>query len=104
MRIHKHPILETAVGRNVTVYMDGRPIAAREGDSIASALIASGISIFRHTHKTGEPRGLFCGIGQCTDCVVIVDGQPNVRSCVTLVKEGMRIQTQQGRGQLGVTV
>lgn len=104
MRIHEHPILQKHESQDVTIYMDGKPIVAKEGDSIASALMANGIATFRHTHKTGEPRGLFCGIGQCTDCVVIVDGQPNVRSCVTRVQEGMRIQTQEGRGQLGVTV
>ena len=101
MRIQQHPILGNSEGKNVVIYMDDQPLTAREGDTIAAALISNGIGTFRYTHKTGEPRGIFCGIGQCTDCVVIVDGQPNVRSCVTQVKEGMRIQTQQGRGQLG---
>ncbi|MDR0840287.1 MAG: (2Fe-2S)-binding protein [Christensenellaceae bacterium] len=101
MRIYKHPILEIAEAKIVTVYMDSQPIIAHENDSIAAALIASGISVFRHTHKTGEPRGVFCGIGQCADCLVIVNGQPNVRACVTLVKEGMQIQSQSGYGQVG---
>ena len=54
--------------------------------------------MFRKTSKRGEPRQLFCGIGRCTDCVMIVDGQPNVRTCVTPVREGMRVEVQDGRG------
>ena len=41
-----------------------------------------------------NPRGVFCGIGQCTDCVMVVNGQPNTRTCVTKVEEGMVIETQ----------
>ncbi|MCK5674532.1 MAG: (2Fe-2S)-binding protein, partial [Spirochaetales bacterium] len=69
-----------------------------EGEPIAAALMAQGILIHRKTHKTGESRGVFCGIGQCNDCVMIVDGIPNVRTCVTPVRDGMCIQTQNGYG------
>ncbi len=48
-----------------------------------------------------EPRGLFCAIGRCTDCVMTVDGVPNVRTCVTLVEGGMSIETQRGLGKWG---
>jgi len=74
------------------------PYSAREGEPIASALMSHGILIHRRTHKTGENRGVFCGIGQCNDCVMIVDGIPNVRTCVTAVKDGMSIETQNGYG------
>jgi predicted molibdopterin-dependent oxidoreductase YjgC len=52
----------------------------------------------RITEKRKEPRGLFCAIGHCTDCVMTVDGETNVRTCITPVKEGMRIETQGGMG------
>ncbi len=65
---------------------------------ILAALAAHGIRRCRKTAVRHEPRWFFCGIGRCTDCVMIVNGQPNVRTCVTLVEEGMRVQTQVGRG------
>mgnify|MGYP002597611626 CR=1 FL=1 len=71
---------------------------AREGDPIAAALMANGIRTFRHTARYHEPRGLFCGIGQCTDCVMEVDGKPNVKTCITRVREGMTVRTQEGNG------
>ena len=52
-----------------------------------------------HTAKNHEPRGIFCGIGQCTDCVMTVNGKPNVRTCITPVEDGMVIETQEGYGK-----
>jgi predicted molibdopterin-dependent oxidoreductase YjgC len=63
---------------------------------IAAALLAAGIRVHRYTTKRREPRGIFCGIGQCTDCVMVVNGVPNVRTCVTQVEKGMVIETQRG--------
>ena len=57
--------------------------------------------VYRYTHKKREPRGIFCGIGQCTDCVMKVNGVPNVRTCITPVEEGMIIETQYGLGVEG---
>jgi predicted molibdopterin-dependent oxidoreductase YjgC len=65
---------------------------------IAAALVAAGIHTFRFTSKRHEPRGVFCAIGRCTDCVMEVDGQPNVRTCVTPVRDHMVIRTQAGLG------
>ena len=98
-RITEHPILgPQEEGKMVEIIVDNKPIYAREGEMIASALMANGIRIHRYTVKRHEPRGVFCGIGQCTDCVMIVNGQPNVRTCVTPVKAGMVIETQHGTG------
>lgn len=69
---------------------------AREGEPIAMALTAAGIRVFRTTEKLHEPRGVYCAMGRCSDCMMIVDGQPNVRTCVTLVKDGMRVEVQHG--------
>ena len=99
MRIHDHPILDLPEwGRQVAIQVDGRPMSAFEGEPIAAALIAAGIRVFRYTARTGEPRGVFCALGRCTDCRMTVNGVPNVRTCVTPVEEGMIIQTQRGLG------
>jgi len=92
MRVEKHPVLgDREVGRLVAVRVDGREIVAVEGEPIAAALLAQGIRVMRKTPRFGEPRGIFCGIGRCTDCIMTVDGVPNVRTCVTPVREGMVI-------------
>ena len=97
-RIRQHPILPIEERETVHITVDGRPVEARAGDTIAAALLAAGIRVFRRTHRFHEPRGIFCGIGQCTDCVMEVDGRPNVRTGVTRVREGMIIRTQEGNG------
>jgi predicted molibdopterin-dependent oxidoreductase YjgC len=80
-------------GPAITVYLDGRPVRAYPGETVASVLLAEGLRAFRETAKRGEPRGVFCGIGVCYECLVIVDGAPNVRACVTIVLPGMTIET-----------
>lgn len=96
-RIIDHPILGAFHrGAEVTITVDGQSLKAREGEPIAAALLANGISVFRFTEKSGDPRGLFCGIGICTDCKMTVNGVPNVRTCVTPIKAEMVIQTQRG--------
>lgn len=91
----EHPILDIPKdAKTVQICVDGREITVREGMMIAAALLEQGIRINRYTRKNHEPRGIFCGIGQCTDCVMIVDGVPNVRTCITPVRAGMVIETQ----------
>lgn len=97
MRIEHHPILgELEQSKVVEIYLDGVPIPALEGEPIASALLAAGKTIFRFTTKRNTARGIFCGIGRCTDCMMVVDGVPNVRTCVTPVRAGMNVETQYG--------
>lgn len=97
MRITIHPILGLLEERKkVTIEIDGQKIEALEGEPIAAALWNAGIRDFRYTRKRKEPRGFFCGIGLCTDCKMIVNGIPNIRTCVTLVEKGMKIQRQRG--------
>ena len=60
------------------------------------ALKAAGVQIHRYTSKNHKPRGVFCAIGRCTDCVMIVNGKPNVRTCITPLEAGMKVQTQYG--------
>lgn len=85
--------------RKVTITVDGVPMEAFEGEIIAAALWAHGKKDLRYTKKHNHPRGIYCGIGRCTDCVMIVDGIPNVRTCKTPVKDGMVIETQKGLGE-----
>ena len=100
MRVLNHPILgELEVGKTVEIEVDGATIEAIEDEPISSALAAAGKSVFRHTQKRGEPRGVFCAIGRCTDCMMVVDGVPNVRTCVTPVRAGMVVETQEGLGE-----
>ncbi|GIV66223.1 MAG: FAD-dependent oxidoreductase [Chloroflexota bacterium] len=89
-RIQKHPILPAIEKRNFTFYWQDQPLTAHEGETIASALIANNIHIFGHHPRDGSPLGIFCANGQCAQCMVIADGKP-VKSCMELVKEGIRV-------------
>jgi len=83
---------EVERGQTVTIVVDGYPLLAYPGETVAGALLASGRRAWRHT-RHGQPRGLYCGIGLCFDCLVTVNGTPNVRACVTPVMAGMIIET-----------
>ncbi len=85
--------------RPVAFTFDGREIAAEEGQSIAAALLAAGIRSWRTTRVEGSPRGLFCGIGICFDCIVTVDGRADVRACLTEARDGCAVETQRGAGR-----
>jgi predicted molibdopterin-dependent oxidoreductase YjgC len=75
---------------------EGRELEATEGQSLAAALLSHGDRILRDTRHEERPRGVFCGIGICFDCLVVVDGKRNQRSCITLVHEGMKVEVQHG--------
>ena len=95
MRILKHPILgDPPPRKKVTIDYEGKKIEAFEGEPIAAALSASGVMVFRRTKKFREPRGISCAIGQCTDCIMKVNGVPNTRTCVTRVEAGMTVEEQ----------
>ncbi len=97
MRIAEHPILgKPTEKRTIEFTYDGKLLTGLEGEPIAMALEAAGILIHRYTSKRHEPRGVFCAIGRCTDCVMVVNGRPNVRTCITPLAEGMNVQTQYG--------
>jgi aerobic-type carbon monoxide dehydrogenase small subunit (CoxS/CutS family) len=82
-------------GAAVTIDINGKPVTAYLGESVATALLSDEIVAMRTT-TLGESRGVFCGMGVCFDCLVVVDGKPNTRACMTWVKEGMDIRTQDG--------
>jgi len=99
MRFDNHPILGEPPAREPVAFTcDGKTLTGYEGEPVAAALLAAGIRVHRLTRKARAPRGVFCAIGRCTDCVMVVDGRPNVRTCVTPLKEGMDVRTQVGAG------
>lgn len=94
MRIEKHPIIEYERGEKVTIYYGDKAVEAYSTETIAAALIAAGISTFSHSIHTHKPMGLFCGIGNCSSCLMRVDGEDNVRICITKCREGMIVEPQ----------
>jgi predicted molibdopterin-dependent oxidoreductase YjgC len=82
-------------GPRVEVVLDGRRVEAYEGETVAAVLLAEG-EVATRTTVNGEPRGIFCGMGVCYDCLVVVDGVPNTRACMTWVRDGMRVSLQDG--------
>ena len=78
-RIVEHPVLGAFnKGKKIAFSYNGQPLEGYEGEPIAAALKAAGIEIHRYTAKEHQPRGIFCAIGRCTDCVMVVNGEPNV--------------------------
>ena len=97
MKISDHPILgKKEEKKKVMIIFEGKNIEAEEGDPVAVALMNAGIRDFRLTRKKGEPRGVYCAIGRCTDCMMTINGRANVRTCITPVEEGMIVE----RGKL----
>ncbi len=73
----------------VTVTFAGRTLAAREGQTVAAALTTAGVRAWRTTRRGARPRGVFCGIGACFDCLLTIDGRPAQRACLVPVRDGM---------------
>ncbi|CAN1570309.1 2Fe-2S iron-sulfur cluster binding domain containing protein [Burkholderiaceae bacterium] len=80
----------------VVVTINGKAVQCREGDSVAAALLAAGLSECRDTAVKDVPRGPFCLMGICYDCLVMIDDQPNQQGCMIPVRSGMKIERQQG--------
>ncbi|WP_329003987.1 2Fe-2S iron-sulfur cluster-binding protein [Kribbella sp. NBC_00709] len=80
----------------VDVTVDGHPVAAHAGQTVAAVLLANGRDTWRTTRLQDRPRGVFCGIGACQDCLVTVNGLPDVRACQRTITSGDKISTQHG--------
>ncbi|MFF4211933.1 (2Fe-2S)-binding protein [Streptomyces sp. NPDC001796] len=85
-------------GSAFTVTFDGREIEALPGQTVAAVLWAAGVTSWRTTRREGRPRGVFCGIGVCFECLVRVNDRPNQRACLVPVRPGDVIRTQEGTG------
>lgn len=79
---------------------EGRELEGFEGEPIAAALHAAGVRVLRRSAKLHRPRGFFCAIGNCSSCLMVVDGVPNVRVCVEKLRPGIRVERQEGHGEL----
>lgn len=90
------PIASTLARPMVTLRVQGQPITARAGDTLAIALLNAGVVPFRQTPVSGQPRAPLCLMGVCFDCLVEVDGRQNVQSCMIEVCDGMQVRLQSG--------
>jgi len=93
-RLPAQPKEQINRSKSITFKYDGRKVECYEGDTVASALCLHGSTIFGRSFKYHRPRGLFCVAGRCPNCFMEIDGQPNVRSCTTLAREGMKVRHQ----------
>lgn len=84
----------------VTVFIDGRPVVAETGESVAAVMLRQPERWGRTTPVSESPRAPFCMMGVCFDCLVEIDGKGSVQGCLTQVRAGMRIARQQGRRSL----
>ncbi len=100
MRIQNHPILNFEKGEEIKFYFDGKQISAFKGETIAAALHAAGVKVLGKSLFKHRPRGFYCAIGNCSACSMVVNGEANVRTCVTMVQEGMIVETQKGKGEI----
>ena len=80
---------------------EGTTFEARAGDSVAAALLANGVITFRTTPVSGAPRGPWCLIGNCHECLVEIDGEPNRQACMIEARAGMRVRRQHGARDVG---
>jgi succinate dehydrogenase/fumarate reductase-like Fe-S protein len=99
-RLDSHPILTFSRGRRLKFYFKSKPLYGYEGETVAAALVANGIKVFRHTQKLKRARGFFCAVGKCSSCLMVVDGHPNTMVCMEPLREGCRVEPQEGHGRL----
>ncbi|MBE1491654.1 (2Fe-2S)-binding protein [Plantactinospora soyae] len=83
-----------------TITVDGDPVPVRAGQTVAAALLAAGRRTTRRTRFADRPRGVFCGIGICFDCLVVCNGEPGVRACLRPAAPGDTVDTQRGAGEV----
>jgi hypothetical protein len=98
-RLETHPLLGSLPPASPIAFtVDGRPLSGRLGEPILAALLAGGLRTCRTMPLDGGARGGYCLVGRCPDCLMQVDGELNVRTCLTPLREGMRVVTQHGLG------
>lgn len=100
MRIVNHPILAFPQQEKVSFTLNGQVMEGVAGEPIAAALHAADVKVLSHSHSEHRPRGIFCAIGNCSSCLMTVDGIPNVRVCIEPLRAGMTVETQVGKGKI----
>lgn len=81
-------------GQPFEIEVDGEKIIAYEGETVGTVLLASGRKTLRYTKKFEQLRGLYCGIGLCQECRMVINGVPNTQACPTLAAPGIQVETQ----------
>ena len=76
------------------ITIDGKKVEAKSGQTLAAVMLANGHTTCQYSTKSGQPRGLYCGMGICWECAMVVDGRQNVRSCITLAAPDMKVEIQ----------
>ena len=90
--------LDESPSQTVTVVINGRSVIVPQGETVAAAVLAENIGYTRTTAVKQQPRAPFCMMGVCFDCLMVIDGIPNQQACMMQVRDGMRIERQQGSG------
>ncbi|MEH6470489.1 MAG: (2Fe-2S)-binding protein [Halopseudomonas sp.] len=88
--------LPSTPSAEVSFRVEGQPVTARAGESVAAAVLAAGLGPTRTTPVSESPRAPYCMMGVCFECLMVIDGQPNTQGCMTPVAEGMEVRFQQG--------
>lgn len=78
--------------QRITVNLNSTPVETAAGQSVGAVLMGQGTKAWRTTRHEGKPRGIFCGIGACYDCLITIDGQPNQRACMVEASDSMNIE------------
>ena len=88
-------------GAPIALTVDGKPLHARAGDSVAAALLAGGVLACRSSPVSAAPRAPYCLMGVCFECLVTIDGVGSRQACLIRARDGMRIETQHGKREAG---
>ena len=87
-------------GKEVIFTCNDEEVKGFEGETIAAALHAAGIKVLSHSSENHRPRGFYCAIGNCSSCLMEVNGVANVRVCTEPLKAGMVVKSQEGKGEI----
>ncbi|MEN8763440.1 MAG: (2Fe-2S)-binding protein [Thiogranum sp.] len=90
--------LDNSTQGRVNVTINGQPVQVPEGETVAAVVLVLDLPYTRTTPVSGAPRAPFCLMGVCYECLMVIDGKANQRACMEQVREGMRIECQQGTG------
>ena len=80
-----------SLGQPLTIWFEGKPVQAVEGESVAAALLTAGIKYLHHSQVSAKPCAPYCWMGSCYECLLEIDGEQNQQSCIITVRDGMRI-------------
>jgi len=100
MRIEKHPVLNFEEKKKIIFFFENQEMTGYEGDTIGAALYDNGITTLSYSGRAHEPMGIYCAIGNCSSCIMRVNGVPNVKVCIEPLKEGDRVERQNGKGDI----